>query len=109
VARIARIGRAGQGGQVIERTTITTTKANGDTVTKSHEKYARGEWQADAWALERRDGENYASNRQEIKELRASLSALLKAVKAGKLTTSDSSIGNAVTPRVGGDADPESI
>lgn len=64
LVRIARIGKAAQGGQVVERTTKTTKKKDGTVETTTVEKYSRGEWTADAWALERRDPDNYALHRK---------------------------------------------
>jgi hypothetical protein len=104
--RVARIARAGQGGQVVERTTVTTTNAKGETTTRTAEKLAPGQWTADAWLLERRH-EEFAANRREIKELRAQLAALVKAVEDGRLAATPAA--GAPAPRVGGDADPKSV
>ncbi len=52
---------------------------------------AKGNWQADAWFLERRHSEHFASNRHELKEIRAQLEALTQAVKSGQLKIGDTS------------------
>jgi len=48
--RVARIRAAGIGGAVVRRVTVAR---NGEVVTTT-EEYARPEWQADAWLLERK-------------------------------------------------------
>lgn len=72
-ASVARIGKAAQGGQVIDRVTTETTKVGKDgtstTTKKTVEKVAQGQWTADAWFLERRHPDQFASNRSEIKNL----------------------------------------
>ena len=107
-ASVARIRRAAQGGQVIERTTTTTTRKDGSSTTKVVEKTTAGQWTADAWWLERRHPEEFASNRQEAKELREQLKALLKLVADGKLgaTTAPAS---PTADTLGGEASPEAV
>lgn len=111
-ASVARIGLAAKGGQVIERTTTTTSKTTKDgttiTNTKTVERIAPGQWTADAWFLERRHPDEFAGNRREVKELRDQLAALLKAVTSGKVRIADPDVEE-VTPKVGGDADPKSV
>jgi hypothetical protein len=106
-ASVARIRRAAQGGQVIERTTITTTKPDGTVVTKSVEKVTRGEWTADAWWLERRHPDEFAGNRHEAKELREQLQAVLKLVSDGKLGATPPA--GPTADALGGEAAPESV
>jgi hypothetical protein len=68
IARIARIGKAGQGGQVVEETTKTVTVETRDgkktTTTTATRKLSAPQWQADAWALERRCPDDFALQRK---------------------------------------------
>jgi len=113
LTRVIRIGKAGEGGAVIEKTTITSTSKSGSTTTKTIEKIAQPQWVSDAWKLERSDPGNWAINRREVKEMKERLDALLKAIDSGKLvpavghSSGQGSRGD--RPKVGGDADPESI
>jgi hypothetical protein len=85
---LARIRKAGAGGQVIERTTktVTTRDRNGKptTTTTVTERFTQGQWQADAWFLERCYSHEFALWRK--KDLNDEVKKELeKAIKEGKL------------------------
>ena len=92
-------------------------KADADSVArrvKSIDKAGKeGAWQAHAWHLERCHSGEFALNRREVKEMKDRLDAILKAIDSGKLVPAVDQQGGQGTrlnrPKVGGDADPESI
>lgn len=89
VAAVVRINRASVGGTVIEKKTVTVTKADGTTTTTTVEKNAPGQWQAAAWLLERKYPGRYGSQRTEIRMLEAHLAdtlARLSAITGAQLT-----------------------
>lgn len=106
-ASVERIQAASRGGFVVETTTVTTTNSKGVTVTRTHEKRLPPQWTADAWFLERRHADEFASNKREVKELREQLAAILKVLASGKFQATDT--GSPVVPKVGGEADPNAV
>lgn len=106
-ASVERIQAASRGGFVVEKTTVTTTNAKGVTTTRTHEKKLPPQWTADAWFLERRHADEFASNKREVKELREQLAAVLKVLASGKFQATDT--GSPVVPKVGGEADPNAV
>ena len=60
---VGRIRQAAKGGAILERTTVTTERTNKSgvttTTTRSTERYAPPQWQADAWWLERMNGQQW--------------------------------------------------
>ena len=98
-ASVERIQAASRGGFVVEKTTVTTTR--------THEKKLPPQWTADAWFLERRHADEFASNKREVKELREQLAAVLKVLASGKFQATDT--GSPVVPKVGGEADPNAV
>jgi hypothetical protein len=111
-ASVARIGKAAQGGAIIERTTKTVTRTHKDgtstSTTTAVERLAPPQWTADAWFLERRHPEKFASNHQETKELRKVVTELVKADRRVKKPINDPG-GKKPTPKVGGHARNDAI
>jgi hypothetical protein len=88
VGSLARIHKAGIGGQLLERTTttVTTRDRNGKTTTTTtaKERFSQGQWQADAWMLERRYPEYFALWRK--KDIQsATAEEIDKAIKEGRI------------------------
>lgn len=59
IQSIGRIRQAAQGGAVLKETTVTTTRPDGTSQTRTIREYSRPEWTADAWWAERKYAEDF--------------------------------------------------
>lgn len=87
VLLVGQVRSAALGGAVIERRTFTKSDGTQEVV----EKFARPEWTAAAWWLERRRPKEYSSDRKRVKELERLLAEIVKGGAGGA--------GNAHPPR----------
>ena len=58
-AAVGRIREAGRGHELIRRDETTTTRKNGDVVTRVQEEWSQPQWLAEAWWLERKNAEEW--------------------------------------------------